>query len=112
MLLQEPQVLLCDEATSALDATTEKEIFGALQTLAKGRTSLFVAHRLSTAANCDQVRSALAGFIQADRYVCKQQIKASASFHTSSAFCLHNHWVLYVGCVPCAFSMLYFWLLS
>lgn len=52
--MQEPQVLLCDEATSALDATTEKEIFGALQTLAKGRTSLFVAHRLSTAANCDQ----------------------------------------------------------
>lgn len=47
-------MLLCDEATSALDASTEKEIFGALQTLAKGRTSLFVAHRLSTAANCDQ----------------------------------------------------------
>ncbi|KAK9835734.1 hypothetical protein WJX74_007020 [Apatococcus lobatus] len=53
--LKEPQVLLCDEATSSLDASTEKEIFGALQTLAKGRTSLYVAHRLSTAANCDQV---------------------------------------------------------
>ena len=48
-------ILLCDEATSALDTRTEKQILQALQTLAHGRTSLFVAHRLSTAAQCDQI---------------------------------------------------------
>ena len=48
-------VLLCDEATSALDTRTEKQILGALETLAHGRTSVFVAHRLSTAAQCDQI---------------------------------------------------------
>jgi ABC-type multidrug transport system ATPase subunit len=53
--VQNPVILLCDEATSALDSRTEKQILQALQTLAHGRTSLFVAHRLSTAAQCDQI---------------------------------------------------------
>ena len=53
--MQNPVVLLCDEATSALDSRTEKQILQALQALAHGRTSLFVAHRLSTAAQCDQI---------------------------------------------------------
>lgn len=53
--LQNPVILLCDEATSALDSRTEKQILQALQALARGRTSLFVAHRLSTAAQCDQI---------------------------------------------------------
>lgn len=44
-----------DEATSALDAATEREILDALALLSKGRTSIFVAHRLSTAAQCDQI---------------------------------------------------------
>ena len=48
-------MLLCDEATSALDSKTEREILGALQQLAAGRTSLFVAHRLSTAAQADKI---------------------------------------------------------
>ena len=53
--LQSPKILLCDEATSALDSKTEKQILAALQTLAHGRTAVFVAHRLSTAAQCDQI---------------------------------------------------------
>ena len=40
---------------AALDSRTEKHILSALRTLASGRTSLFVAHRLSTAAQCDQI---------------------------------------------------------
>ena len=52
---QEAPVLLCDEATSALDSRTEKEILDSLLTLAEGRTSIFVAHRLSTAAQCDKI---------------------------------------------------------
>lgn len=55
LFLQEAPVLLCDEATSALDSRTEKEILDSLLTLAEGRTSVFVAHRLSTAAQCDKI---------------------------------------------------------
>lgn len=46
---------LCDEATSALDSTTEAEILSALKSLANDRTSIFVAHRLTTAMQCDEV---------------------------------------------------------
>lgn len=53
--MQQPSLLLFDEATSALDATTERSILQSLQELATGRTALFVAHRLSTAAQCDQI---------------------------------------------------------
>ncbi|PNH07563.1 ABC transporter B family member 25, partial [Tetrabaena socialis] len=53
--LKAPQILLFDEATSALDTKTETEILEALRALAQGRTSIFVAHRLSTAAQCDQI---------------------------------------------------------
>ena len=50
------RILLFDEATSALDSSTENSILDTLQRLGQGRTTLFVAHRLSTAARCDQVR--------------------------------------------------------
>jgi ATP-binding cassette, subfamily B (MDR/TAP), member 7 len=53
--VQQPQLLLFDEATSALDATTERSILNSLEELAHGRTALFVAHRLSTAAQCDKI---------------------------------------------------------
>ena len=55
VFLQAPQVLLFDEATSALDATTEQDILEAVRNLAVGRTSIFVAHRLSTASQCDKI---------------------------------------------------------
>lgn len=45
----------CDEATSALDSTTEAEILNALKSLANNRTSIFIAHRLTTAMQCDEV---------------------------------------------------------
>lgn len=47
----------CDEATSALDSTTEAEILDALKSLANDRTSIFIAHRLTTAMQCDEVRT-------------------------------------------------------
>lgn len=53
--MQEPAILLFDEATSALDATTEREVLSTLTDLAAGRTAIFVAHRLSTAAQCDKI---------------------------------------------------------
>jgi ATP-binding cassette subfamily B (MDR/TAP) protein 7 len=50
-----PPLLLLDEPTSALDAASEAEVLDALRRLAAGRTAVLVAHRLSTAAACDQV---------------------------------------------------------
>lgn len=53
--LKAPAILLCDEATSALDSTTEAEILSALKFLANNRTSIFIAHRLTTAMQCDEI---------------------------------------------------------
>jgi len=53
--LKDPSLLLCDEATSALDSITENNILSSLNALARGRTAVFVAHRLAVASQCDQV---------------------------------------------------------
>lgn len=53
--LREPRLLICDEATSALDSESEAKIIESLDELAVGRTSIFVAHRLSTIRGCDRI---------------------------------------------------------
>ncbi|KDD74120.1 hypothetical protein H632_c1554p0, partial [Helicosporidium sp. ATCC 50920] len=53
--LKSPRILLCDEATSALDSRTEKDVLAALFGLMRGKTCIVVAHRLSTAAQCDAI---------------------------------------------------------
>lgn len=54
-LVRQPAVLLLDEATSALDATSEKIVTEALDEVMKQRTTLFIAHRLTTAARADRI---------------------------------------------------------
>ncbi|MBB1513382.1 ABC transporter ATP-binding protein [Tessaracoccus sp. MC1679] len=54
-ILRNPRVLVLDEATSALDNTTEAEVQQALDRLAEGRTTLTIAHRLSTVEHAEQV---------------------------------------------------------
>ncbi|NOY74059.1 MAG: ATP-binding cassette domain-containing protein [Gammaproteobacteria bacterium] len=54
-VLKNPPILLLDEATSALDAESEREVQLALNALAKGRTTLVIAHRLATVLNADNI---------------------------------------------------------
>ncbi len=54
-ILKAPPVLLLDEATSALDSYTEKEIQDALERVSRGRTTLVIAHRLSTVIAADEI---------------------------------------------------------
>ena len=54
-ILKNPPILLLDEATSALDTHTEREIQSALQRVSRGRTTLVIAHRLSTVVDADEI---------------------------------------------------------
>ena len=54
-ILRNPPVLVLDEATSALDVQTERAVGEALERLAEGRTTIVIAHRLSTVRDADQI---------------------------------------------------------
>jgi ATP-binding cassette subfamily B protein len=55
VLLKDPPILLLDEATSALDSVSERHVQEALERAMRGRTTIAVAHRLSTVASADQI---------------------------------------------------------
>jgi len=63
VFLKDPPILILDEATSALDNTTEVLIQQALDELCEGRTTLVVAHRLSTIRNADEIAVVMNGRI-------------------------------------------------
>ena len=63
VFLKDPAILILDEATSALDNTTEVLIQQSLDELCKGRTTLVVAHRLSTIRGADEIAVVLDGRI-------------------------------------------------
>ena len=54
-ILKRPSILVFDEATSALDSHTEKEIQAALQQVSSNRTTVIIAHRLSTVIHADEI---------------------------------------------------------
>lgn len=54
-LLKNPPILILDEATSALDSRTEAEIQATLERISERRTTITIAHRLSTVVNADQI---------------------------------------------------------
>ena len=54
-LLKDPRILILDEATSALDAESEHRVQAALEHLMKGRSTLVIAHRLSTVMGADRI---------------------------------------------------------
>ncbi len=54
-ILKDPRILILDEATSALDSRTERDIDSALRTVSADRTTLVIAHRLSTVVDADEI---------------------------------------------------------
>ena len=64
VFLKDPPILILDEATSALDSTTEAMIQQSLEELSRGRTTLVVAHRLSTIRNADEIAVVADGRIE------------------------------------------------
>ena len=54
-ILKSPEILIFDEATSALDTHTEKEIQASLADVSSNRTTVMIAHRLSTVINADEI---------------------------------------------------------
>jgi ATP-binding cassette subfamily B protein len=60
-ILKNPRILLFDEATSALDTRTEQEILASLREVSRGRTTLVIAHRLSTVVDSDEIVVLVAG---------------------------------------------------
>jgi subfamily B ATP-binding cassette protein MsbA len=54
-MLRDAPILLLDEATSALDTENERQVQDALKRLMKGRTTIVIAHRLSTVLDADQI---------------------------------------------------------
>ncbi len=63
MMLKNPGIMIFDEATSALDTATEREIQKALNRISVGRTTLIIAHRLSTVVDADEIVVLSAGEI-------------------------------------------------
>lgn len=54
-MLRNPKILILDEATAAMDTETERQIQTALERLVKGRTTIMIAHRLSTLRDADKL---------------------------------------------------------
>jgi subfamily B ATP-binding cassette protein MsbA len=54
-ILKDPPILILDEATSSLDAESERLVQGALANLMRGRTTLVIAHRLTTVRDADRI---------------------------------------------------------
>ena len=70
-LLQDPDILILDEATSALDTISERLVQKAIDELSRDRTTLVIAHRLSTVQNADQIARAGSGPRGGNRHACR-----------------------------------------
>src|SRR5262249_44703944 len=79
LLLRNPPIVILDEATSALDNQTERAVQEALDELARGRTTIAIAHRLSTVRDADQI-AVLAGGRIVERGTHEQLLALNGNF--------------------------------
>ncbi|MDD6798865.1 MAG: ABC transporter ATP-binding protein [Firmicutes bacterium] len=79
-LLLDPRILILDEATAAMDTETERQIQEALHVLVKGRTTISIAHRLSTLKDCDYIMAIENGQI-AEMGTQEELIKAKGLYY-------------------------------
>lgn len=94
-MLKEPHIFLYDEATSSLDSITEENILKAMRDMVKHRTSIFIAHRLSTVVDADEIIVLDQGKVaERGRHA---ELLANPSnlyyemWHTQSSKVLHSH---------------------
>ncbi|XP_065193820.1 iron-sulfur clusters transporter ABCB7, mitochondrial-like isoform X2 [Sycon ciliatum] len=80
-ILKDPPILVYDEATSSLDYITEHNIMDALNSVSRGRTSIFIAHRLTTIADCDEIFVLSQGGV-AERGTHKQLLAQPSSLYS------------------------------
>ena len=78
-LYHDPAVLVLDEATSALDGATEQSVYKAIENVAKVKTLIVIAHRLTTVRNCDVIYVIDDGLI-VDRGKYDELMASSAKF--------------------------------
>jgi ATP-binding cassette, subfamily B, multidrug efflux pump len=62
-VIRNPRILILDDALSSVDTYTEEQILGELQRVMKGRTTLFISHRISTVRHADQIAVLVGGRI-------------------------------------------------
>jgi ATP-binding cassette subfamily B protein len=79
-ILHNPRILILDEATSSVDTETERQIQAALDELVKGRTTIAIAHRLSTLYNADRILVLNQGKLE-EQGTPKQLMENEGTFH-------------------------------
>ncbi|KAL3817922.1 hypothetical protein ACJIZ3_003827 [Penstemon smallii] len=84
-IVKNPSILLLDEATSALDAESEKSVQEALDRVMVGRTTIVVAHRLSTIRNADVIAVVQNGSIRYSRELSRTTRSLGASFRSEKS---------------------------
>uniref|UniRef100_A0A8C5TFN2 Iron-sulfur clusters transporter ABCB7, mitochondrial n=1 Tax=Malurus cyaneus samueli TaxID=2593467 RepID=A0A8C5TFN2_9PASS len=94
-MLKEPFIFLYDEATSSLDSITEENILKAMRDMVKHRTSIFIAHRLSTVVDADEIIVLSQGKV-AERGKHAELLANPSNlyyemWHTQSSKVLHSH---------------------
>lgn len=80
-ILKDPKILLLDEPTSSVDTETERQIQSGLKCLTAGRTTIAVAHRLSTIADADRILVVENGTI-AEEGSFEDLLRAKGRFYT------------------------------
>ena len=82
-VIREPRILILDDALASVDTYTEEQILRGLRDVMRGRTTIFISHRISTARNADQIAVLVNGHIV--EYGTHEELIARKGYYTSLA---------------------------